>query len=318
MKTTFKLFIIGLASSFSVGALTARANLEVSASASVHATADFYAPLATSGTWIEAGAYGRCWRPGSVAPAWRPYCSGHWVWTDCGWYWASEEPWAWACYHYGCWVDDPAYGWVWAPGIEWAPAWVTWRIGSGYIGWAPVPPRGVTMPGSLFTFVKTARFQSPIRPSMVIVNNSALINNSIALNNIRRQHRSVGGAGTQEVVINQGPNLGQIEKASGRTIKAIAIGEAARQARVPVGLSHSPGELKTKSKPAVPPGEQPQSAPERAAPPGAHWAPPVEGHVSSPHATPTPVKPPESSPGHSAEQSERTGHEPEGGHPGRN
>jgi len=33
----------------------------------------------------------------------------------------SDEPWGWACYHYGTWVDDPAVGWVWVPGVEWAP-----------------------------------------------------------------------------------------------------------------------------------------------------------------------------------------------------
>jgi len=31
-------------------------------------------------------------------------------------------------------------GWVWVPGDEWAPAWVSWRKGNDFVGWAPLPP----------------------------------------------------------------------------------------------------------------------------------------------------------------------------------
>jgi hypothetical protein len=54
--------------------------------------------------------------------------------------WFSDEPWAWAAYHYGRWTYNPYYGWVWIPGYEWAPAWVSWRTGGGYYGWAPLGP----------------------------------------------------------------------------------------------------------------------------------------------------------------------------------
>jgi hypothetical protein len=38
---------------------------------------------------------------------------------------------------------DPLYGgWYWVPGTVWAPAWVAWRSGPGYIGWAALPPTG--------------------------------------------------------------------------------------------------------------------------------------------------------------------------------
>ena len=33
-------------------------------------------------------------------------------------------------------------GWLWVPGREWGPAWVSWRTGGDYVGWAPLPPRG--------------------------------------------------------------------------------------------------------------------------------------------------------------------------------
>lgn len=100
----------------------------------------FESGLAPYGEWVVAGSYGRVFRPAGVAPDWRPYTQGEWVWTVEGWFWASDEPWAWAAYHYGRWIFDPWLGWIWLPGYDWAPAWVAWRVGGGYIGWAPIPP----------------------------------------------------------------------------------------------------------------------------------------------------------------------------------
>src|SRR5437773_2233500 len=71
---------------------------------------------------------------------WRPYTDGHWVYTDVGWTWVSEEPFGWATYHYGRWTRLRNIGWVWVPGDEWAPAWVSWRKNNDYVGWAPLPP----------------------------------------------------------------------------------------------------------------------------------------------------------------------------------
>jgi hypothetical protein len=100
----------------------------------------FYDGLAPYGDWIEMPNYGWSWAP-RVERGWRPYTRGQWVMTDDGWFWDSDEKFGWAAYHYGRWVNDPYYGWVWVPGTEWAPAWVSWRHGNGYTGWAPLPPR---------------------------------------------------------------------------------------------------------------------------------------------------------------------------------
>lgn len=100
----------------------------------------FYDELSPYGQWVYDGQYGNVWVP-EVGPGFRPYASnGHWVMTDNGNMWVSEVPWAWACYHYGRWTYDGYYGWVWVPGHEWAPAWVNWRSGGGYYGWAPMGP----------------------------------------------------------------------------------------------------------------------------------------------------------------------------------
>jgi hypothetical protein len=124
MKTSHLTLTAVLATGLCVAGFHARADLEVSASVQIHARADFYAPLTPHGVWFDFGPHGRCWRPAHVAVEWRPYCEGSWEWTDCGWYWVSDEPWGWACYHYGTWVDDPTYGWVWVPDVELAPGWV--------------------------------------------------------------------------------------------------------------------------------------------------------------------------------------------------
>src|SRR5579863_1202545 len=153
MKITSTLLGIGLAGGLAFSTMPARADMEVSAGVQINAVADFNAPLTAEGTWVTVGSYGRCWHPRGVAVDWRPYCEGEWVWTDDGWYWQSDEPWAWACYHYGTWTFDPAAGWVWIPALEWAPAWVVWRGGGGYVGWAPCAPRGITVDVGLFAFV---------------------------------------------------------------------------------------------------------------------------------------------------------------------
>jgi hypothetical protein len=100
----------------------------------------FYDDLAPYGNWIERPSYGWVWTPTAVSTSWRPYQNGHWVWTDDGWVWITDEPYGWATYHYGRWYDDPEIGWAWVPGDEWGSSWVSWQAGGDYVGWAPLPP----------------------------------------------------------------------------------------------------------------------------------------------------------------------------------
>jgi uncharacterized protein DUF6600 len=102
----------------------------------------FYRKLEPYGDWMETGDYGYVFQPRQAAQSrdWRPYANGHWIFTDAGWTWISEEKFGWATYHYGRWTRLRSIGWVWVPGGEWAPAWVSWRKGDDYVGWAPLPP----------------------------------------------------------------------------------------------------------------------------------------------------------------------------------
>jgi len=100
----------------------------------------FYDNLSPHGNWLEVGDYGYCWQPNEMRDDWSPYSDGRWVYTDAGWTWDSREPYGWAVYHYGRWADVRNVGWVWVPGVEWGPAWVSWRHSSSHVGWAPLPP----------------------------------------------------------------------------------------------------------------------------------------------------------------------------------
>jgi hypothetical protein len=229
MKTQLNRYLIGIVAALGLTVLPASGDLEVTASVQIHARADFEAPLTPHGTWVTFGSYGRCWRPAHVSVEWRPYCTGEWVWTDCGWYWASDEPWAWACYHYGSWVWDTGVGWIWVPGVEWAPAWVSWRVGGGYVGWAPLPPAGfifATRPApALFVFVGTEKFGDPVRPSSIIVKNNTVFKMTTEIGGIKRESVNIAASGSQKVMVNHGPGIEMVQKATGKKITASPIHE---------------------------------------------------------------------------------------------
>lgn len=109
----------------------------------------FYEKLEPYGDWIETNDYGYVWQPriAEQSRAWRPYTDGHWVYTDAGWTFVSDDPFGWAAYHYGRWTRLRGVGWVWVPGNEWAPAWVSWRTSNQYVGWAPLPPEAEIVRG---------------------------------------------------------------------------------------------------------------------------------------------------------------------------
>jgi hypothetical protein len=101
----------------------------------------FYDELSPHGRWVEYPGHGFVWVP-EVEDDFQPYSTnGRWVYTDdYEWMWVSDYDWGWAPFHYGRWDHDDDYGWYWVPDYEWAPAWVAWRDGGDYYGWAPIRP----------------------------------------------------------------------------------------------------------------------------------------------------------------------------------
>jgi hypothetical protein len=143
------------------GSAAAQENIDVSY---------FYDELAYYGEWVWHPRFGYVWLPQDVSDDWRPYTVGHWLYTDkYGWYWRSEEPFAWAVYHYGRWGYDTDYGWFWVPGDVWAPAWVTWRYSDSYAGWAPIAPHNEG-----YAYGVPAVYESPVAEAWFFVEHEYL------------------------------------------------------------------------------------------------------------------------------------------------
>ena len=156
-----------------------------------------------------------------------PYSTnGHWVYTEHGWQWFSNYSWGWAPFHYGRWVFENDYGWIWVPGTEWAPAWVVWGHSNGYYGWAPIAPGvalsiGYRPPMNCWTFVPE-RYVAEVNfgpyvvrdRAMVRFDNVEVIFNSHSYNN---------------VVYNRGPRVEDIQRYTGRTFNPVNVREVDHQ-----------------------------------------------------------------------------------------
>ena len=185
--------------------------------------------------------YGYCFQP-SVAVSnsdWRPYSDGYWAYTDLGWTWVSYEDFGWATYHYGRWANLDSYGWVWVPGYEWGPAWVSWRTGGDYVGWAPLPPqRGeVVYEGRAITnqvdvqfgigplyynFVDIRYIGEPVLRGRILppTRNVTIINNTVNVTNITYNN---------SIVYNYGPDYNRLNQYSTRPVQRLTL--AARNDR---------------------------------------------------------------------------------------
>jgi hypothetical protein len=199
------------------------------------AVADFYQPLAPYGDWVQSPTYGWVWVPRDVGPGWRPYTEGHWVYTDAGWAWDDDQPWGWACFHYGRWFFDAGYGWEWLPGTVWGPAWVSWQFGGGFIGWAPLPPAigwsfgvglelgGVDLAVAIrpwsYCFVRDRDILTP-RLTGVILPPAR----NVTLLRTTRNVTSYAAAGNR--VVNRGVPVSEVERAVGRRVEPLHLATA--------------------------------------------------------------------------------------------
>lgn len=174
----------------------------------------FYDELAPYGDWVRDARYGYIWLP-AVRQDFHPYgTDGHWVMTEFGNTWVSYYDWGWAPFHYGRWYyDDYFQSWAWIPGYEWGPAWVNWRTGGGYYGWAPLGPGAfinvrINLPAFHWVFLPrhriyhpyAYRYYAPHRTRVRIYNQTTIINNTYIYNNqtyvtgpSRRELRQVTG-----------------------------------------------------------------------------------------------------------------------------
>ncbi len=181
----------------------------------------FYDQLSPYGNWVNYPGYGYVWAPNQSG--FRPYYSnGQWAYSSYGWTWVSNYNWGWAPFHYGRWMNDRFYGWLWVPGYEWAPAWVAWRGGGDYYGWAPLGPGSGrngsygSIPYDDYCFVPRRYINSPRinnyyvdrSRNVTIINNTTVINNNITYN---------------KNVINAGPAVRDVELATNSTIRPVRV-----------------------------------------------------------------------------------------------
>ena len=198
----------------------------------------FYTKLEPYGAWLETSDYGYVWQPNDVGRSgnWRPYTNGHWVYTDAGWTWNSDEPFGWATYHYGRWARLRSVGWVWIPGDEWAPAWVSWRTGDDYVGWAPLPPearfergRGIhnradndyDIGPDQYCFVPATDLgvQQIERTIVPVERNVTIVTQTINVTNITYNNTTI---------VNQGPNFEELRRRSRHPIQQLRLERRAR------------------------------------------------------------------------------------------
>jgi hypothetical protein len=167
------------------------------------------ADLDNNGRWENSPEYGPVWTPTVVAVGWAPYSFGHWVWVSpWGWTWVDNAPWGFAPFHYGRWVFLHQ-SWAWVPGPRYvhpvyAPALVAWvggpqvsvsvSVGGGGVGWFPLGPREVFVPGY---------HVSPRYVQNVNVTNTTIVNRTYITNvyenrvtNITYVNRNAPGAVT--------------------------------------------------------------------------------------------------------------------------
>jgi hypothetical protein len=193
----------------------------------------FYDELSPHGRWVDNPEYGYVWVP-NAGRDFRPYSTnGHWVYTNnYEWMWVSDYSWGWAPFHYGRWYHDPFYGWVWVPGYEWSPAWVVWRGGGDYYGWAPIRPGisisinigfgGYSPPHDYWIFAPRRYITSPRLYNYCYDRgrNVTIINHTTIINNY-----NYGGR-----VWRTGPSRYEAERYTGR-ITPVRFRESARPGR---------------------------------------------------------------------------------------
>jgi hypothetical protein len=189
----------------------------------------FYDQMSPYGSWVEYQNYGYVWIP-DVDRDFSPYCTnGHWVYTDYGWTWASDYPWGWAAFHYGRWAYDDQIGWLWIPGNDWGPAWVTWRRSQGYYGWAPMGPgvsvevsfgRGYRVPPEHWTFINERDIdRSDIdRRYVDRSTNVTIINNTTVINTTHIDE-------SRHTTYVAGPDRAEVERVTSKAVRPIPVRE---------------------------------------------------------------------------------------------
>jgi len=188
----------------------------------------FYDELSPYGTWIQDPQYGYVWRPDADQGEFRPYyTNGKWAMTEYGNTWVSNYDWGWAPFHYGRWVYNRYNQWVWIPDTTWGPAWVSWRSGGGYYGWAPMGPGmnvsvSFNIPSLWWVFVPQRNIYYDSFPRYYSRRNVVIINNTTIINNTYVRNRNT---------YYSGPRADEIRRYTGRDVNVYSVNRSSRPGR---------------------------------------------------------------------------------------
>src|SRR5579883_2777973 len=259
--------------------------------------------LAEYGTWQQTPEYGPVWYP-QVSADWVPYREGYWAYVaSWGWTWVDNDPWGFAPFHYGRWVELGGR-WCWTPGVAveavgappypvYAPALVSFigigigvgitaaLLSSARVGWVPLGPGEVWHPW--FRAAPTYVRQVNIR-QVTNINQINITNTTININ----QYRNVRAATVVPAAA----------MATSRPIRAVArpadpqeLAQAhpllGRQPVPPTTATFGVTPAVARQVHAVPPPARPRCVPPaparcRRLPPRGQGLPPQRGRVSQP------------------------------------
>lgn len=156
------------------------------------------------------------------SPVFTPYSNGQWIYTSYGWYFKAPTAHEEIIHHYGRWVHSPAMGWIWVPGRVWAPSWVEWREDDNNIAWTPVPPSVYLVAGEVpeipvyeenYVIVEKKYFVEPVIYKHIYTDRVI----------IKNMKRPKGVVVVNNIIINQGPAILEIEKVRGNNINVVKV-----------------------------------------------------------------------------------------------
>ena len=196
----------------------------------------FYDELAPYGSWVQDPEYGYVWRPDVDQNNFRPYYTdGHWAMTEYGNTWVSDYEWGWAPFHYGRWILNRFHEWIWIPDTVWGPAWVSWRSGGGYYGWAPMGPGfsldinlggGYNTPNDWWVFIPQINIYNTSYPRYYNRNYTTIYNRTTIIN------YTYGGRGRNTFYT--GPRASDIRRVTRRDVTVYNISRSSRPGRTSI------------------------------------------------------------------------------------
>lgn len=154
-----------------------------------------------------------------------PYTNGQWVYSNYGWYFKAPTAHEEIVHHYGRWVYSPAIGWAWMPGRVWSPAWVEWREDDVNIAWSPIPPSVYIVANEIpvipvyedtYVIVEKRYFVEPVVYNYIY-------NDKEYKKLLKSMRRPKGVVIVNNVIVNQGPAVLDIERYHGSSIGVVKV-----------------------------------------------------------------------------------------------